>query len=303
MRKILSVEDEEFLRQTLAILLESQAFEVRTAIHGQDALTKLEEGFRPDLLLIDNNMPVMGGLDLIQHLKQDPRYMNLPVVFLSATDDSENIIQALRYGAVDYITKPYDPEDLLKRIDRALKIDKQIHFAQTLESENKAFHRYWDLLAALPYIEVHLQTMDEIETVSRLFANNFRGETRSQITVGLLEALTNAIVHGNYEISSSVREQKNGYLLMQQEIEKRKDLSPYKERKVTIHQKIAPPYIQFEIRDEGHGFDISEILDPREPDNLVKKTGRGILLMQIYFDRVEYNPIGNRVTLQKYFSP
>lgn len=300
MRKILSVEDEEPLRKTLAILLESQAFEVRTAKHGQDALTQLDTGFQPDILLIDNNMPVMGGLELIQYLKKDPRYVNLPVVFLSATDDSDNIVQALRYGAVDYITKPYDPEDLLKRVDRALKIGKQIQFSQTFESENKAFHRYWDLLAALPYIEIHLRTMDEIETVSRLFANNFSGETRSQITVGLLEALTNAIVHGNYEISSNVREQKNGYLLMQQEIDIRKELSPYKERQVTIHQKIESQCIQFEIMDEGNGFDISEILDPREPENIVKKTGRGILLMQIYFDKMAYNSKGNRVTLKKY---
>ncbi|MBF0276186.1 MAG: response regulator [SAR324 cluster bacterium] len=299
MRKILSVEDDDLVRKTLAILLENEDFEVTTAIHGQDAILQLDEGSDPDILLVDNNMPVMGGLELIQRLKKDPRFQNLPVVFLSAANDGQSILQALHHGAVDYIAKPFDPDDLLKRIDRAFKVSKQIQLAHAFETENKTFNKYWNLLAALPYAEMHLKNMDEVDAISRLFANNFKGEMRSQITVGLLEALTNAVVHGNYEISSEVREQKNGYVVMQEEIDKRRRLSPYQERKVIIQQTIESEYIQYDIEDEGQGFDIKKILDPRDPKNIMRKTGRGILLMQIYFDKVEFNKKGNQVTLQK----
>ncbi len=297
--KILSVEDEDILRQALAILLEGKGFEVATAANGQEAIDQLEEGLQPDVLLVDNNMPVMNGIGLIQHLKQDPRYENLPVVFLSAINESQSIINALQCGAIDYITKPYDPEDLFQRINRAFEIGKNLQLSQTLQTQYNNLQIHWEKLAALPYMELHLNTVEEVEPIAHFFAANFLGNLQPQITIGLIEALTNAVIHGNYGISSELREKKDGYVLMQKEIEQRRQLPEYQNRKVVIIRKLESQSVEFHISDEGNGFDITQIADPRVPENVGKKTGRGILMMQIYFDEVTYNSKGNAVTLRK----
>ncbi|MBF0289376.1 MAG: response regulator [SAR324 cluster bacterium] len=297
--KILSVEDEDPLRKALAILLEGKGFEVAAAANGQEALDQLADGLTPDILLVDNNMPIMNGIGLIQHLKNDPRYVNLPVVFLSAINESQNIIKALQCGAIDYITKPYDPEDLFQRINRAFEIGKNLQLSQTLQQQYNNLQIHWEQLATLPYMEFHLSKVKEVEPIAHFFAANFLTNMQSQITIGLIEALTNSVIHGNYEISSELREQKEGYALMQHEIEQRQETAPYKNRKVVIVRKLESQHVEFHISDEGNGFDITQIADPRVPENVGKTTGRGILMMQIYFDEVKYNSKGNAVILYK----
>ena len=300
--KILSVEDQEAIRQGLVILLESQGFEVVTAVHGEEALQKLEDGFIPDVILADHNMPVMDGIELIKALKKRPGYAVFPVVFLSARSESENIMAALRYGAIDYITKPYDPEDLLKRIQRAFKIGQQLQLAESLQGQYENLHKQRAQITALPFIEMHLKYMTEAEVLARFFASAFDKAIQSQVTVGLIEGLSNAIIHGNCGISSEIREQKDGYLLLQQELKKRQEKPEYKDRKVIFRTTTTSEMIEFEISDEGDGFDVSNIPDPRDPENVIKKSGRGILLMQLYFDSVEYNQKGNFLKLKKLFS-
>ncbi len=297
--KILSVEDEDILRQGLEILLTGEGFEVLTAIHGQDALKKLERGFAADILLVDNNMPVMGGIEFIQRIKHMPEYANIPVVFLSAQTNTEDIMTALRSGAIDYITKPYDPADLFQRLDRATQIGLQLQLATTLQEQYEALQRQCQSVAQLAYVEMHLASMPEAEAIARFIASDFHNDLRPQITVGVLEALSNAVIHGNCEISSEIREQKNGYMLLQKELDRRMQLAPYKDRKVVIRRTTDASSITFEIIDEGPGFDVANIPDPRNPENVVKKSGRGILLMQLYFESVEFNAKGNAVILKK----
>lgn len=297
--KILSVEDQAPLRQALSILLESEGMEVQTTIHGQDALEALMGGYEPDVILVDNQMPVMGGIELIQRLKDNPNYRDIPVVFLSAQNESNSIITALRCGAIDYITKPYDPEDLFKRLQRAYQIGKQLQLAQTADAQLQGLQKHWGSLVKTAYMELHLTDMEEIESVSRLLSGFFDESLQPQITVGLLEALSNAVMHGNFDISSEIREHKNGYANLQKELAYRKTLPEYKDRKVVVIRKIEEDTVTYSITDDGNGFDISTIVDPRKPENVTKKTGRGILLMKVYFDEVVFNEKGNSVTLIK----
>ena len=113
--RVLLVEDAPFLRYAFGRLLRMQGYDVKEANDGQDALNCLA-GFRPHLILTDLMMPIMGGIELISHIRADPEYAGVPVVAITA-DATEHAEQAAREaGAVDVITKPIDLPALLDRL-------------------------------------------------------------------------------------------------------------------------------------------------------------------------------------------
>ncbi len=113
--RVLLVEDAPFLRYAFGRLLRMQGYEVMEANDGQEALNCLSD-FRPDLVLTDLMMPVMGGVELISNIRANPETCDLPVVAITAdaTDQAEQL--ARQAGAVDVITKPIDLPALLDRL-------------------------------------------------------------------------------------------------------------------------------------------------------------------------------------------
>ncbi len=113
--RVLLVEDAPFLRYAFGRLLRMQGFDVKEANDGQEALDCLAE-FRPQLILTDLMMPVMGGVELIRHIRANPDLDDVPVVAITA-DATDHAEQAAREaGAVDVITKPIDLPALLDRL-------------------------------------------------------------------------------------------------------------------------------------------------------------------------------------------
>ncbi|HPJ33833.1 MAG TPA: ATP-binding protein, partial [Spirochaetota bacterium] len=110
--------------------------------------------------------------------------------------------------------------------------------------------------------------------------------------------ITNAMFHGNYEIDSSIRES-GGMKLFNEEIEKRKNLSPYSERTIKITYELTPEYVCYEIEDQGKGFNYRVLPDPRDPENFFKNCGRGLLIIRIHMDEISWNETGNIIRLKK----
>ena len=113
--RVLLVEDAPFLRYAFARLLRIEGFDVKEVNDGQEALDCLAD-FRPDLVLTDLMMPVMGGIELISHIRANPEFANLPVVAITADATDQAARMALNAGAVDVITKPIDLSSLLDRL-------------------------------------------------------------------------------------------------------------------------------------------------------------------------------------------
>ena len=113
-KKIFLVDDTEFsLVRTKQFL--KDYFTVYT-LDSAVGMFDLLKNVRPDLILLDINMPGIDGYDAIKALKDDQHYAEIPVIFLSAKDDEDSIIKGLSLGAVDHVPKPYTPKDLLERI-------------------------------------------------------------------------------------------------------------------------------------------------------------------------------------------
>lgn len=113
---ILVVDDQAANLRVVSTLLSRHGYQVITADSGEEALAIASEQ-APDLLLLDMIMPGMDGFALLEQIKQRPELLRLPVVFLTAAQDRELLLRAFDAGAVDYVTKPFMPEELLARVN------------------------------------------------------------------------------------------------------------------------------------------------------------------------------------------
>ncbi|MGE3727339.1 MAG: response regulator [Candidatus Sericytochromatia bacterium] len=118
---ILLVDDTPANLKVLTELLKEYHYKVRAVPSGKLALKSVEHR-QPDLILLDINMPEMNGYEVCQHLKDNPITANIPVIFISALDDIQDKVQAFRQGGVDYITKPFQIEEVHARIKTHLTI-------------------------------------------------------------------------------------------------------------------------------------------------------------------------------------
>ncbi|MBC7385356.1 MAG: response regulator [Cryobacterium sp.] len=108
-RRILVVEDDFSIRETIHMALESEGYEVVTAVNGRDGLDKIETEGGFSLVLLDLVMPIMGGLEFLSHLRENPKHAELPVLMVSATAD-----EVSSQRADGFLRKPIDLETLLK---------------------------------------------------------------------------------------------------------------------------------------------------------------------------------------------
>jgi anti-sigma regulatory factor (Ser/Thr protein kinase) len=115
--------------------------------------------------------------------------------------------------------------------------------------------------------------------------------------VALEEALLNAVIHGNLEVSSSLREADDD--AFDRLIALRQADPHYNDRLVTVQMNSSREQISWRVQDEGPGFNVSRLPDPRSADRIGLQSGRGVLMMRSFMDDVAYNARGNEVTLVK----
>ncbi|MEL7588113.1 MAG: response regulator [Prolixibacteraceae bacterium] len=120
MKTILLVDDKIQLLALLKQILKS-SYEVVTRFNGLEAIEWMQQGNIPDLILTDIQMPKMDGIQFLQIIKGSGAFNNIPVIILSSRESSQDRIECLRQGAVDYISKPFNPEELMVRIERVLE--------------------------------------------------------------------------------------------------------------------------------------------------------------------------------------
>ena len=134
---ILVVDDAPDNLRLLSGVLARQGYEVRSAISGSIALMAVAS-FRPDLILLDVNMPRMNGYEVCECLKADEQTCDIPIIFLSAMGETIDKVRAFGSGGVDYITKPFQVEEVIARIESQLKLRRmQVELAQSLAREQE----------------------------------------------------------------------------------------------------------------------------------------------------------------------
>ena len=120
MNKILIVDDEKNILLVFKKALQSTGYQVSTATDGVEALDKASE-ISPDLILLDIVLPKLNGFMVYEALKEEPKTEDIPVIFISAKSEEEDIRKAEELGAKDYLVKPIKQKELLDTVKSVLK--------------------------------------------------------------------------------------------------------------------------------------------------------------------------------------
>ncbi|MFP4547326.1 MAG: response regulator [Fidelibacterota bacterium] len=122
---ILIVEDSPTNIQVLGRVLKNEGYELAIATDGREGL-QVARNIRPDLILLDIMMPVMDGIESCEQLKKEEQTRDIPVIFLTARGNMDDIIAGFKIGAVDYITKPFNSHELLARVKTHITLQQTI---------------------------------------------------------------------------------------------------------------------------------------------------------------------------------
>ena len=129
---ILIVDDNPTNLEVLSESLIQEGFQVAVAIDGESALEQISY-HPPELILLDVMMPGIDGFETCRRLKENPDTYNIPVVFMTALSDAQNKVKGLSLGAIDYITKPFQHEEVLARVWDKLQVQ---NLERTLQEQN-----------------------------------------------------------------------------------------------------------------------------------------------------------------------
>ncbi|MBF0352511.1 MAG: response regulator [SAR324 cluster bacterium] len=288
---ILIADDNVEVLDTLAKFLEENQHTYERAVDGVDALEKYQKGHH-DGVYAGLTMPKMGGIELLKELKR--LNAHLPFVIISRHGDSDNILTCLNLGACDFLTKPLKNSELNQSVNRVKSLMDDSRFSVYC-LENSVFEsRTLEIGNDFEYIN------KIVSFITRNLPSYQLLEEEDLFTMNIIlsEAVENAMFHGNLEISSELKKEK--FEKFRQEGERRRVEEQYKARKVYIHTEITRNSVKYVIRDDGRGFDYSSIPDPKDPENLFKVSGRGILLIMNFMDEVFWNERGNEITMVRY---
>ena len=270
---VLVVEDEPVMNDLVAEILRFHGFDVRGVLTGAEALKACDAAL-PAAVLLDIMLPGISGYEVCHQLKCARRTNLVPIIMLTALDQRDDHVRGIRVGADAYVTKPFEPEELLdtalrtiehvrRRVAGGLRGHIEIRFQSDLEYLTEVNDLLLGLYAQSPLTEKDIQ----------------------EIRYCLLEMGKNAIEWGN---------RNDPHLL------------------ITIGYTLSESELALRIRDEGEGFDPSNVphaaaaADPLAHTFVRQKLGMreggfGILLSQNFMDEVAWNPRGNEVTLVKRF--
>jgi len=288
--RIMCVDDEDAIRNLLVRFLQGLPVQVLEARDGQEALELFREE-HPEIVLTDVRMPRMDGLQLTHQILAHQRQTY--VVIITGHGTEQTAIEALQAGAVNYLKKPFSLKELRSVLDKLLaRVFQQK--AERLPAE----------MIEQSYLQIRIPSNFDLlpgvlRTAHRLLDSHFDDDHWHQIRLGIDEMVTNAIEHGNLGITCEEKQQGIEAESLLQLIQSRSTDPRYSNRKITIEWMLDPQGFTCTITDEGDGFDWRSLPDPRDPTNLLKNHGRGILLTQLNFDQVSYNEKGNQVRLYK----
>ncbi len=262
-RRILIVDNNDELRATLEQVLRDLGHDVVATGERAEALAR-EDLDDFDLIISDLTDDVDSGIQLLSELKR--KRLLVPVVVSSDQSQQPGVVKAFKMGAANFLRQPYNKEELRSIVDKTLAY--KLRFVDDLKILPYLREKIdFELPSDLALMNGVLQYL--IERVARL---GIIKPERSNLFIALDEAFVNAVKHGNHNDPTKL---------------------------VRITAELSAKEARFTIEDEGEGFNVQEIPDPRDPANLFKTSGRGVLLMYNIMDEVKYNERGNRLTMVK----
>jgi two-component system, OmpR family, alkaline phosphatase synthesis response regulator PhoP len=118
---VMVVEDDQVVSKLLNRVLLNRGFSVKLAQNGREAIEHLENNLPPDLILLDIILPFIDGIEVLGKIRATPNWEKVPIVMLTSKTQEQTVVRAFRAGADDYVTKPFQIEELMIRVKRLMR--------------------------------------------------------------------------------------------------------------------------------------------------------------------------------------
>jgi serine/threonine-protein kinase RsbW len=262
-RRILIVDNNDELRAMLDQVLRELGHEV-VATGDRELALEREDLDEFDLIISDLTEDEHSGMQLLSEIKR--KRLMVPVVVSSDEAQQPGVVKAFKMGAANFLRLPYNKDELRDIVEKTLAY--KLRFVDDLKVIPFVREKIdFELPSDVSLMNGVLQYL--MERVAKL---GLIKPERSNLFVALDEAFVNAVKHGNHNDPRKL---------------------------VRITAELSAKEARFTVEDEGEGFNVQEIPDPRDPSNLFKTSGRGVLLIYNIMDEVQYNERGNRLTMVK----
>jgi CheY-like chemotaxis protein len=296
MTRILVVDDSAVDRAFAREILEREPdWTVECAENGLKAVARMKES-PPDLVVTDLQMPGMDGLEFVTVARD--AYPGVPVILTTAHGSESLALEALQQGAASYVPKSQLVDMLLPTVKQVLSLagagrsHERLNECLTMSEFSFCLENDLSLVHAL------------VDLVQGIVGGIGLCDAAARRCVGMAveQAIHNALYWGNLEITADDIEDAREQLLLGKEVdlvEQRRNQMPYRDRRIHVHARMGPQEARFVVRDEGPGFNVTNVAGSNNPSDLEKEGGRGLVLMRAFMDEVTYNDVGNEVTLVK----
>ena len=294
---ILLVDDEPHYRILLNKFLDAYSnLTIIEAENGRDAINQMSK-FDFDLIISDVNMPEMDGIEMLDEMNKQE--IQIPLIFVTALEDSDQIIEAFKKGAINVLKKPYEikfvKSVLDKFIDRKLaKMNKPDSANPYLNSVSETYMLSNDftVISAISNQVIEMMARQSAVTESDSHA----------VSLAIYEILQNAMLHGNLEISyddETENYEQGG--TTETLIANKLKIEKLAARRVKFHYELNKDSIFIDVMDEGNGFDYNNLPDPTDPKNLFLEHGRGVMMTRLQMTEFQYLGKGNQVQMKRVF--
>lgn len=267
----------------------SENFQIEVAKNGQQVWQMLNDNKENyyDIVILDNMMPKLTGLDILKKMQSNKSLSHIPVVIQSARARKEDVIEGIEAGAFYYLTKPYNEEQFSNVIRNCYR---NYHVYQDLQTVLQGNASSMRLLEEATF---KFRTLDDVHSIAMLVASACPSSDRSM--AGLFELMLNAVEHGNLGLGYDTKSLLNQSGEWINEIERRQSIESNKEKFAQVNFLRRKDHIEITISDHGEGFDWEQYMN-FEVQRLLESHGRGIAIANnISFDHLEYNRKGTEV--------
>lgn len=287
--RLLVVDDEPFNLEIIAEYFDGLDFVLETAENGEIAWNLLQAGRSYSLVILDRMMPVLDGMGLLNRIKDDPRFCDLPVIMQTAAGSPDQVREGLAAGAFYYLIKPYERDSLLTIVRGALADN------EARKALQKKLAEHGNALQLMASAQFTLSTVEEASLLAAFLAQACPQPEKA--VLGLSELLVNAVEHGNLAISYKEKSELRREDRWNEEVVRRLALPENQNKRVRASLARTTEGISIQIADEGSGFDWHNYLD-FDPARAFDPNGRGIALAKMTsFDSLEYEGCGNTVVV------
>jgi CheY-like chemotaxis protein len=296
MPSVLVVDDSGVDRALAKGLLEREPeWTVACAENGQEAIARIKQA-PPDIVVTDLQMPGMDGLELVTTVRAS--HSDVPVILMTAHGSELLALEALERGAAGYVPKS-------QLVDMLLPTVKQVTSLARADRSHKRLIQYLTTAELTYRLEndlalIHALVDDLQNLVGGIGLCDFSGRIR--VGMALEQSLLNALYWGNLEITPDDIEDAREQLILGKKVDlvdQRRNQATYRDRRIMIRVSLSPDEARFTVRDEGRGFNVTKLTGPTDPRDLHEEGGRGLVLMRAFMDEVNYNDVGNEVTMIK----